>query len=150
MKPVQIRNKFISILHKFFNEIFLIVKNKQIVNSNAFFNVFLARIICCAVQLYKKLKGFANSFLASFGHCCGKCGYLLNDDDTLNVFHNVQDIEKELPKQVKMSLVYIAGYITRNDPPFDDTLFCFKNYGDYLKELNRGGLTQYLMITMCR
>ena len=40
-----------------------------------------------------------------------------------------------------MSLVYIAGYVTRNDDPVsDDTQFYFHNNGSFLKTMYQGGL----------
>ena len=32
-------------------------------------------------------------------HSCSKCGYLLNDDKTMDVFHNLPSIEVNLPTQ---------------------------------------------------
>ena len=46
----------------------------------------------------------------------------------------------------KMSLVHIAGYVTRNDEALDEdhlldvTTFYYQKYRDFTKELDRGGL----------
>ena len=55
-------------------------------------------------------------------------------------FHNLSSLEDNLAKEVKMALVYIAGYVVRNDP-VDDTKYYVEEFGKYTKELNRGGLT---------
>ena len=54
---------------------------------------------------------------------------------------NLPNIENKLDSDVIMSLVYIAGYIQRKDDTLGDTFCYFDKYGDYLKDLNRGGLT---------
>jgi len=81
------------------------------------------------------------SFDASNGHSCEKCLYMLQDDDSFNVFHNLSEIESQLTKEVKMSLVYIAGYVVRNDAPNDnDTFYLYEEFGDYIRGMNCGGL----------
>ena len=52
-------------------------------------------------------------------------------DDTLNVFHNLPVIESHLSKEIKMSLVYITGYISREDSLVEDKSFCFDQFGQY-------------------
>ena len=74
------------------------------------------------------------------GNSCEKCGYLMNADETFNVFHNLSSLEDNLAKEVKMALVYIAGYVTRNDHA-DDTKYYVEEFGEYTEELNRVGLT---------
>ena len=74
------------------------------------------------------------------GHSCEKCRYLMNDEDVFNVFHNLATLEESLSKIVKMALVYIAGYVCRNDD-VDDSRYYVQEYGDYINELNRGGLS---------
>ena len=91
------------------------------------------------------------------GHSCEKCGYLMNDDETFNVFHNLSSLEDNLAKEVKMALVYIAGYVTRNDH-VDDTKYYVEEFGEHTEELNRGGLTMpgdnmsmgFLFLHVCR
>ena len=39
-----------------------------------------------------------------------------------------------------MALVYIAGYVAKNDH-VDDAKYYVEEFGKYAKELNRGGLT---------
>ena len=76
------------------------------------------------------------------GHSCKSCGYLL-DDEASEVFQNLPQLEGAVPKDVKMSLVYIAGYIVRKDihsDECDDTKNYVHTYGDYLNEMNRGCL----------
>ena len=64
----------------------------------------------------------------------------MNDDETFNIFHNLSSLEDNLAKEIKMALVYIAGYVTRNDH-VDDTKYYVEEFGEYTEELNRGGLT---------
>ena len=64
----------------------------------------------------------------------------MNDGDTFNVFHNLSSLEDNLAKEVKMALVYIAGYAIRNDH-VDYTKYYVEEFGEYNEELNRGGLT---------
>ena len=59
-----------------------------------------------------------NSLSAESGHNCGKCGYLL-DENACDVFDNLPELENNLPRDVKAGIVYIAGYVVRND---EDTL----------------------------
>ena len=77
---------------------------------------------------------------AESSHSCEKCGILLSDD-MCDVLDNLPELEKSLTVDTIMTLVYIAGYIVRND---DDQLersyFYYEQYGNFLKDLNRGGL----------
>nr|XP_047133002.1 uncharacterized protein LOC105847471 isoform X2 [Hydra vulgaris] len=49
------------------------------------------------------------------GHSCQFCGFLL-DESSAEVFDNLPTLEKSITVQSKMSLVYIAGYVSRNEP----------------------------------
>ena len=40
-----------------------------------------------------------------------------------------------------MSLVYIAGYIIHEDENPDDTFYFYEAYGNFVKDINQGGLT---------
>ena len=79
------------------------------------------------------------------GHGCSKCGYLL-DESACEIFDTLPDLEMSLSKDVKMSLFYIAGYVTRKDGPLsdedllNDTGFYYREYGDFVKKLDRGSL----------
>lgn len=76
------------------------------------------------------------------GHSCEKCGFIINDDDTFNIIQNLPAHESSLAKDVKMALVYIAGYVIRKDSPIvEDTKFYVEQFGNYTEELSRGGLT---------
>lgn len=81
-----------------------------------------------------------NDLEISSSHLCDKCNYVMQDDTLFNVFHNLPVIESNLSKEIKMCLVYIAGYVSREDPPCEDTSFCFDQFGEYVREINRGGL----------
>ena len=73
------------------------------------------------------------------GHSCEKCGFILSDK-FCEVFDSLPELENSLTDDVKLTLVYIAGYIVRNDELFDDSLIYWKKYGVFINELNRGGL----------
>ena len=72
-------------------------------------------------------------------HSCDKCGYLL-DEDKCNILDSLPDLEKKLPSDIIMTLIYLAGYVGRNDDETHDTYFYYEIYGNYLKDKNRGGL----------
>ena len=48
-------------------------------------------------------------------------------------------MELALSKSVKMVLVYISGYISRNDVDEYDTQFYYDEFGEFTKEIIRGG-----------
>lgn len=78
------------------------------------------------------------------GHQCDNCGYLL-DEKSAEVFDNMPELEEKISKETKMSLVHMAGYVTRHDDLserelLDVTTFYYQKYGDYTKSLDRGGL----------
>ena len=79
------------------------------------------------------------------GHECSACGYLL-DEESAEIFDNLEKMEESIPLATKMSLVYIAGYITRNNPELSEmdmliqTTFYHQKYGNYLNSLDRGQL----------
>ena len=52
---------------------------------------------------------------------------------------NLPELESSLPVDTIMTLVYIAGYVVRNDDPH--TYFYFEKYGSFTNEMNRGSLT---------
>ena len=84
-----------------------------------------------------------DSLALNEGHSCGSCGYLM-DETASDVFNNLSDLESRLSDDTLNALVYIAGYVSRNDKDdvdSDDTSFYVSKYGAYISCLNRGGLT---------
>ena len=79
------------------------------------------------------------------GHDCSSCGFLL-DEEGAEAFDNLEELEKSIPLECKMALVYIAGYVTRKDAEMtedellDQTSFYYEKFGDYLNSLDRGCL----------
>lgn len=86
-----------------------------------------------------------NEFNVESGHQCSSCTYLLCEEGA-EVFDNLTDLESSIPLETKMSLVYIAGYITRKDADLSEnemleqTTFYHQKYGKFTNELDRGGL----------
>jgi len=77
---------------------------------------------------------------SSSAHLCEKCNFRLNED-MCSVFDNLPELEFSLTDDVKMSLVYIAGYISRHEDEAHEGAYAYyDHYGGYLKEHNRGGL----------
>ena len=62
------------------------------------------------------------------------------------MFDNLPALESSVPSETKMSLVYIAGYITRKDPELSEnqlleqTTSYYQKYGKFIDSLDRGGL----------
>ena len=76
----------------------------------------------------------------SSGHACEKCNFFLNEN-LCSVFDTLPDLEISLADDVKMSLVYIAGYVSRHENEAHDGVFAYyEHYGSYLNERNHGGL----------
>ena len=74
------------------------------------------------------------------GHTCKKCGYLPNEA-VCDMLENLPELERSLDIDTKMSLVYISGYICRQDDDNDDdTYFIYEKFGDFVRDINRGGL----------
>ena len=59
-------------------------------------------------------------------HTCDKCGYLM-DEKTANIVDNLPDLEKNIPYDVHMSLVYVAGHVVKSDEKIDDFSFMYYN-----------------------
>ena len=76
----------------------------------------------------------------SSGHACEKCNFYLNED-LCTIFDLLPELEMSLSDDVKMTLVYIAGYVSRHEDNSHEGYFAYyKYYGSYLQEHNRGGL----------
>ena len=53
-----------------------------------------------------------DNLCVNIGHECDQCKYQL-DDESEEVFDNLESLEEKVLKETKMSLVHIAGYVTR-------------------------------------
>lgn len=78
------------------------------------------------------------------GHHCEKCTFEF-DEDVLDTIASLKTIESKIETETKLSIVYIAGYLVRNDDMsetelFESTTFYHQSYGTYLDDLDRGGL----------
>ena len=55
---------------------------------------------------------------------------IINFEEGSEIFDNLKNLEPSLSNEIKMALVYIAGYITRNDnlPSECETHFYYEKY----------------------
>ena len=81
-----------------------------------------------------------SDFATYGGHSCDKCLYILTEEQW-EVFNDLRKLEDTLSYEVKSTLVYIAGYVTRKDESNPcDTFSYFECYGTFTNSLDRGGL----------
>ena len=75
------------------------------------------------------------------GHQCISCDYKLCEEGS-EIFDNLENLEPSLSNEIKIALVYIAGYITRNDnqPSECEIHFYYEMYGKYTNLTDRGKL----------
>ena len=79
------------------------------------------------------------------GHACSNCSYEL-DETGSETFDNLPQLELSVSEENVMALVYISGYVTRNDSELseidllDSTTIYNEKYGQYLRSADRGGL----------
>ena len=79
------------------------------------------------------------------GHYCSKCGYKMNEE-ICELFDHLSYHEDKISVDNKMSLVHIAGYVTRKDielteeQMLETTTFYYQKYGKYTDTLDRGWL----------
>ena len=52
-------------------------------------------------------------------HPCKSCDYKLCEEVS-EIFDHLLNLEPPLSNEIKMAIVYIAGYITRNDNKFSE------------------------------
>ena len=78
-------------------------------------------------------------------HQCPACSYVLCEEGS-EIFDDLSELEQSLSLETKMSLVYIAGYVTRKDKELCEnellaqTNFYYEKYGHFTVSLDRGGL----------
>ena len=65
-------------------------------------------------SLLLKLNVTIDEFNVESGHECSSCDYLM-DEEAAEIFDSLPEIEEAILEETKMSLVYIAGYVTRKD-----------------------------------
>ena len=81
-----------------------------------------------------------STFDVQDGHFCEKCSYSLSEEQC-KVFDSLPQLEETLPYDVKSTLVYIAGYVTRKDESnANDTFNYVEQFGRSTLGLDRGGL----------
>ena len=80
------------------------------------------------------------------GHQCSSCNSFNLNEEAIEIFDNLEELEKSLTIETKMGLVHIAGYVTRKDLDmsdedlFDITTFYYDKFGGFTDELDRGHL----------
>ena len=107
-------------------------------------------------QILEKLNIMKTSLLLSLnvnidgfnlesGHYCPHCSYTLDEKGT-EIFDNLVKLEESLTLETKMSLLYIAGYVTRNNMEQSEeellgvTTFYHQKFGSYTDKIDRGQL----------
>ena len=91
-------------------------------------------------RLLLKLHVDVSDYAVDIGHQCQFCGYLM-DEKASEIFDNLEKLEGTVSTATKMSLVHIAGYVTRNDEALDEdhlldvTTFYYQKYGDLRRNL---------------
>ena len=72
---------------------------------------------------------------------CRSCDYKLCEED-LEIFDHLENLESSLSNEIKVTLVYIAGYNARNDtqPSEYETHFYYKKYEKFTKYMDPGKL----------
>ena len=74
------------------------------------------------------------------GHSCDVCNRELNEKES-EIMDNLDKLEESVPRETMLSLIYIAGYIERNNEhEDDDTKIYYQKYPDYFDAINRGSL----------
>ena len=73
------------------------------------------------------------------GHQCTSYDYKLCDEGS-EIFDNLENLEPDLSNEIKMALVYKAGYIKRNDnqPSACENNFYYEKYEKYTNLIDRG------------
>ena len=97
------------------------------------FNISKAKLMLrCDIDL--------STFVAQDGHFYEKCSYSLSKEQC-KVFDSLPQLEETLPYDVKSTLVYIAGYLTRKDESnANDTFNYVEQFGRFTLGLERGDL----------
>ena len=91
-------------------------------------------------KLLLKLRVQLPEMVVESGHVCTLCKYKLTKQQC-ELLDNIRQEENKLADDEKISLVYIAGYVTRKDLEVsEDTFFYYENYSSYTQHLDRGGL----------
>lgn len=76
------------------------------------------------------------------GHSCDQCAFHWTQE-LCELIESLPVMENSVKKEVKCSLVYIAGYVVRKDANLkEDSFRYFEEYGGFTSSLNRGGLVQ--------
>ena len=91
-----------------------------------------------------KLKEDVRNLEVDVGHRCSKCCFSL-DEVTCEIFDSLPKLEENVAEETKMTIVHVAGYVTRNDDVTDDDLFevdmkYYRKYGAFTQSIDRGGL----------
>ena len=86
-----------------------------------------------------------DGFNLESGYYCPHCSYALDEKGT-EIFDNLVKLEESLTLETKMSLLYIAGYVTRNNMEQSEeellgvTTFYHQKFGLYTDKIDCGQL----------
>ena len=78
-----------------------------------------------------------SDFNLESGHSCANCGFLPTEN-MCAIMDKLPEFENLLSQETKMTLIYVAGYVVRNDGEIDDTFTYHEKYGSFINDLNRG------------
>ena len=101
-------------------------------------------------KLLLKLNVDLDSLSASPGHKCDRCNFVLTSEQR-DVVNLLERHEKNIEDETMMSLVYIAGYVSRKsvineNELFETTTFYYQKHGSFQDDIDRGGLKYLLML----
>lgn len=121
-------------------------KLRQGSGGTYFINVqqILEKVNIFQTKVLLRLRFDIDQLPSESGHSCDKCGFVW-PEEVCELINNLPDLECSIKDEVKQSLVYIAGYVTRKDAVCDeeedaDTFNYFEKFGSFTSHLDRGGL----------
>ena len=101
----------------------------------------IEKVTISKVSLLLSANVNVDSFNIESGHSCFNYSFLLNENSA-EIFDVLPELESSVPEDTTIVLVYIAGYITRNDSGaseekvLHETTFYHQKYGQYIDAMD--------------
>ena len=101
----------------------------------------IEKVTISQVSLLLSANVNVDSFNIESGHSCFNYSFLLNENSA-EIFDVLPELESSVPEDTTIVLVYIAGYITRNDSGaseekvLHETTFYHQKYGQYIDAMD--------------